>query len=386
MSKNTLMKFESKLKNTGTSIFAIMTALANKHCAINLSQGFPDFTVDPQLIDNVDYFMRAGFNQYPPMTGVAPLRESISRLTKEFYGRDYNTESEITVTSGATEALFAAISSTVDTGDEVIVFEPAYDSYVPSILLNKGIPVYVPLVSPDFKINWEIFKSKISDKTKLIILNFPHNPTGSTLHEDDLKTLAEIIRDKNIFIISDEVYEHIIFDGKEHQSIIKFQELAERSFVISSFGKTFHITGWKVGYCQAPSELMVEFRKVHQFLTYATSAPFQYAIAKYLDDLDKVYEVKKMYEQKRNYFLELTKHSRFKPLHSEGTYFQTLDYSDITDEYDFDFAVRITKEFGVASIPISVFYSDNTDNKLLRFCFAKNDETLQTAAERICRI
>ncbi len=380
------MKFESKLKDTGTSIFAVMTALANQHGAINLSQGFPDFTVDPQLIDNVVYFMRAGFNQYPPMTGVTPLRESISRLSKEFYGREYNIDTEITVTSGATEALFAAISSTVDTGDEVIVFEPAYDSYVPSILLNKGIPVYVPLVSPDFKIDWNIFKSKISNKTKLIILNFPHNPTGSTLHEDDLKTLTEIIRDKNIFIISDEVYEHIIFDGKEHQSIIKFPELAERSFVISSFGKTFHITGWKVGYCQAPSALMAEFRKVHQFLTYATSAPFQYAIAKYLEDFDKVYEVKKMYEQKRNYFLELIKGSRFKPLHSEGTYFQTLDYSVITDEYDFDFAVRITKEFGVASIPISVFYSDKTDNKLLRFCFAKNDETLQTAAERICRI
>jgi len=380
------MNFKSKLKDTGTSIFAVMTELASEQGAINLSQGFPDFKVDRQLIDNVDFFMRAGFNQYPPMPGVSPLREKISLLTKEFYGREYDIDKEITVTSGATEALFAAISATVDSGDEVIVFDPAYDSYVPAILLNKGIPVYIPLTFPSFKIDWDLLKSKITRKTKLIMLNFPHNPTGSTLHEDDLNTLMKIIRDKNIFIISDEVYEHIVFDGKQHQSVIRFPELADRSFVISSFGKTFHITGWKVGYCQAPAALTVEFRKVHQFLTYATSAPFQYAIAKYLEDFEKVYGVKIMYEQKRNYFLELIKNYRFKPLHSEGTYFQTLDYSNITDENDLDFAVRITKEFGVASIPVSVFYNDKTDNKLLRFCFAKNDETLQTAAERLCRI
>ncbi len=363
-----------------------MTSLANEYNAINLSQGFPDFKVDSQLIDYVDYFMKAGYNQYPPMPGVQPLREKISKLTEELYGRKYNADTEITVTSGATEALFAAISATVDSGDEVIVFEPAYDSYVPAILLNKGIPVYVPLTFPDFKIDWEIFKSKITDKTKLIILNFPHNPTGSTLHSDDLEILLDIIRDKNIYIISDEVYEHIVFDGKPHQSIIRFPGLAERSFVISSFGKTFHITGWKVGYCQAPSALTAEFRKVHQFLTFATSAPFQYAIAKYLEDFGKVYGVKKMYEQKRNYFLELLKGSRFKPLQCEGTYFQTLDYSNITDENDMDFAERITKEFGVASIPVSVFYNKKTDNKILRFCFAKNDETLQKAAEKLCKI
>jgi methionine aminotransferase len=289
------MNFNSKLKNTGTSIFAVMTSLANEYNAINLSQGFPDFTVDEQLIDNVDFFMRAGFNQYPPMPGVSPLREKISLLTNEFYGREYDIEKEITVTSGATEALFAAISATVDIGDEVIVFDPAYDSYVPAILLNKGIPVYIPLTFPSFKIDWDLLKSKITGKTKLIMLNFPHNPTGSILHEDDLNTLAEIIKDKNIFIISDEVYEHIVFDGKQHQSVIRFPELADRSFVISSFGKTFHITGWKVGYCQAPVALTAEFRKVHQFLTYATSAPFQYAIAKYLEEFDKVHTVKKMY-------------------------------------------------------------------------------------------
>ena len=285
------MNFKSKLKDTGTSIFAVMTALANEQGAINLSQGFPDFTVDAQLIDNVDFFMRAGFNQYPPMPGVAHLREKISLLTKEFYGREYDIDKEITVTSGATEALFAAITATVDSDDEVIVFDPAYDSYVPSILLNKGIPVYIPLTFPSFKIDWDLLKSKITGKTKLIMLNFPHNPTGSTLHEDDLNTLTEIIRDKNIFIISDEVYEHIVFDGKQYQSVIRFPELADRSFVISSFGKTFHVTGWKVGYCQAPVALTAEFRKVHQFLTYATSAPFQYAIAKYLEDFDKVHTV-----------------------------------------------------------------------------------------------
>lgn len=376
----------SKLPDTGISIFAVMTALANEHNAINLSQGFPDFTVDLLLIELVNRYMRSGFNQYPPMTGIPKIRENISKLTKEFYGREYHTENEITVTSGATEALFCAISCTVDTGDEVIVFEPAYDSYVPVIRLNKGIPVYIPLHFPDYKIDWNIVKDKISDKTKLIILNFPHNPTGSTLDENDLMILSDLIRDKNIYILSDEVYEHIIFDGKEHQSVARFPELSEKAFVISSFGKTFHITGWKVGYCQAPENLTSEFRKVHQFVTFATSAPFQYSIADYLDNFRRVREVRNLYEEKRNYFLELIKPSRFKPLHSEGTYFQNLDYSEITKENDYDFAIRMTKEFGVASIPVSLFYKDRTDNKILRFCFAKNNETLEKAAEKLNKI
>ena len=381
--KERYMKFNSKLKETGTSIFAVMTTLANECGAINLSQGFPDFTVDPLLIEYVNEFMKAGFNQYPPMTGIPQIRENISKMTKEFYGRDYDVDKEINITSGATESLFAAITATVEEGDEVIVFEPAYDSYVPAILLSKGIPVYVPLTFPDFRIDWNIVKDKITDKTKLIMLNFPHNPTGSTLCENDMKTLTEIIRDKNIFILSDEVYEYMVFDGKEHQSVAMYPELTEKSFVISSFGKTFHITGWKVGYTQAPAYMMTEFRKIHQFLTFATSAPFQYAIAKYLEDLERVRNVKVMYEQKRNYFLELLKGSKFKPLHSEGTYFQTLDYSEITDENDVDFAVRLTKKCGVASIPVSVFYSDRKDDKLLRFCFAKNDKTLEEAARRL---
>jgi methionine aminotransferase len=376
----------TKLPDTGISIFAVMTALANKHNAINLSQGFPDFTVDPLLIELVNQYMRTGFNQYPPMTGIPKIRENISKLTKEFYGKDEHIDKEITITSGATEGLFCAISSVVDTGDEVIVFVPAYDSYVPVIQLNKGIPIFIPLHFPDYKIDWNIVKDKITDKTKLIIINFPHNPTGSTLDENDLIILSDLISDKNIFILSDEVYEHITFDGKEHQSVSRIQELAERAFVISSFGKTFHITGWKVGYCRAPEKLTSEFRKVHQFVTFATSAPFQYAIADYLDNLDRVREVKILYEEKRNYFLELLKPSRFKPLHSEGTYFQNLDYSGITGESDYDFAIRLTKEYGVASIPVSVFYNEKTDNKILRFCFAKNNSTLEQAAEKLNKI
>jgi len=376
----------SKLPDTGISIFAVMTALANEHNAINLSQGFPDFNVDSLLIELVEKYMKSGYNQYPPMTGIPKIRENISKITSEFYGRKYDVDKEITVTSGATEALFCAISCIVDDNDEVIVFDPAYDSYVPVIKLNKGISVHIPLHFPDYKIDWNIVKDRISHKTKLIILNFPHNPTGSTLDENDLKILCDLIRNKNIFILSDEVYEHIIFDGKKHNSVSIFPELAERAFVVSSFGKTFHITGWKVGYCKAPEKLTSEFRKIHQFVTFATSSPFQYAIADYLDDLERILKVKIMYEEKRDYFLHLIKDSRFKPLHSSGTYFQNLDYSGITDENDYDFAVRITKEHGVASIPVSVFYNGKTDNKILRFCFAKNNETLETAAEKLNKI
>jgi methionine transaminase len=380
------MNLDSKLHSVGTTIFTVMTSLANEYNAINLSQGFPDFAVGRQLIEYVGYFMKKGYNQYPPMTGILPLREKISELTKLMYDRYYNPETEITVTSGATEALFAAITSVVRDGDEVIIFEPAYDSYVPAVLLNKGVPVYIPLTFPDYKIDWNIVKDKISDKTRLIIINFPHNPTGAILEKEDMDILANLIRDRNIFVVSDEVYEHIIFDGKIHQSISKFSELAEKSFVISSFGKTFHITGWKVGYCQAPAELSAEFRKIHQFLTFATSSPFQYAIAKYLENFERIKNVKKMYENKRNHFLDLIKASRFKPLHSSGTYFQSLDYSGITDEPDYDFAIRMTKEYGVASIPVSVFYNDKTDNKILRFCFAKYEDTLEKAAEKLCKI
>jgi methionine aminotransferase len=376
----------SKLPDTGISIFAVMTALANQYNAINLSQGFPDFTVDPLLTELVSKYMKSGYNQYPPMTGIPKIREYISRITREFYGKEYDSEKEITVTSGATEALFCAISCIVEANDEVIVFEPAYDSYVPVIQLNKGIPVYIPLSFPEYKIDWNIVKDKISDKTKLIILNFPHNPTGSTLDDNDLKILGDLIKNGNIFILSDEVYEHIIFDGKKHQSIARFPELAERAFVVSSFGKTFHITGWKVGYCQAPEMLSAEFRKIHQYVTFATSAPFQYAIAEYLDDFERVRKVKAMYEEKRNYFLELIKGSRFKPLHSEGTYFQNLNFSDITNENDYDFAVRMTKEYGIASIPVSVFYNNKTDNKILRFCFAKSNSTLEMAADKLNKI
>lgn len=379
------MDIESKIKS-GTSIFAVMSALAAEHKAINLSQGFPDFVVDADLIELVSHFMKAGFNQYPPMPGVAPIREKISELTNSIYGRKYNPDSEITVTSGATESLFAAITSVVKTGDEVIIFEPAYDSYAPAVTLNGGVPVYVQLTFPEYSVDWNKVKDAITDKTKLIIINTPHNPTGSVLNADDMKNLSEITSGKNIFILGDEVYEHIVFDGKRHESVIRYDELAEKSFVISSFGKTFHITGWKVGFTQAPAGMTKAFRDIHQYITFATSAPFQYAIAKYLENPDKVTGLKNMYEEKRDYFLSLVSSSRFKPLKSKGTYFQLLDYSEITKEPDTDFAIRMTKEFGLASIPVSVFYNKKTDNRILRFCFAKNNDTLEKAAEVLCRI
>jgi methionine aminotransferase len=362
-----------------------MSALAAEHNAINLSQGFPDFPIDPELSELIYEASNEGHNQYALMAGTMQLRENISELVKNIYNKKVNPESEITITSGATEALFAAVSAVVSPGDEVIMFDPSYDSYEPAVLLNKGVTVRIPLTFPEYRIDWEKVNKAISKKTRLIIINTPNNPAGSVISDTDIQNLKRIVNSNDIYILSDEVYEHIIFDGTEHRSMLKDEELFQRSFIVSSFGKTFHITGWKVGYCIAPPALTEELRKVHQFLTFSTSTPSQYALAGYIKNTDRVKDLKYFYEKKSDLFLRLISETKFRPLKCEGTYFQLLDYSAITDENDFDFAVRLTKEYKVASIPVSVFYEDKTDNKVLRFCFAKEEKTLEAAAEKLIR-
>ena len=377
---------QSKLSNVGTSIFAVMSQLANEHKAINLSQGFPDFDCSEKLKSLVFNYINKGFNQYAPMQGIMPLREVIAEKTKSLYSAEYNPEKEITVTAGATEALFSAISAFVREGDEVIVFEPAYDSYVPAILLNGGIAIYGKLSGNDFKINWDETQKMVNQRTRMIIINSPHNPTGSILTAEDMKRLEKITRNTNIIILSDEVYEHIIFDNLEHQSVSRYAKLMERSLVVSSFGKTFHTTGWKMGYCVAPENLMSEFRKAHQFVVFACNTPIQYALADFLKDKENYSELNTFYQQKRDYFNNALKSSRFKISPSSGTYFQLLDYSRISDEKEIDFAIRLTKEFKIASIPVSVFYHKKIENKVLRFCFAKGEATMDKAAEILCKI
>ena len=377
---------QSKQPELGVSIFAIMSQLARDTQAINLSQGFPDFASHPDLINLVNKHMQTGHNQYAPMQGVLSLREKLAEKIQLIYHAKYNPDTEITITSGATEALYAAITATVHQGDEVILFEPAYDAYAPAIRYNGGIPVFIKLKYPDYHINWSEVRSAINSRTRLIIINSPHNPTGSILSEKDLGELTDIVKDTNIILIADEVYEHIVFDEYEHNSLCKYPELAERSMVISSFGKTYHTTGWKVGYCVAPKELSVEFQKIHQFLTYAVNTPVQMAYADFLDRKELFFELKTFYQKKRDLFRTFIHSSRFKLLPCAGTYFQMAQYSQISDEPDVQFAERITKEFKVASIPTSVFYNQKDDNKVIRFCFAKQDETLQQAAERLCRI
>ena len=373
----------SKLPDVGTTIFSVMSALAAEHEAINLSQGFPDFPVDPELSELIYESSRNGHNQYALMAGTIQLRENISFLVKEIYNKITDPVNEITVTSGATEALFAAVSAVVRPGDEVIMFDPSYDSYEPAVLLNQGIPVRIPLSFPDYRIDWEKVNSALNPRTRLIIINSPNNPTGSVISDQDILQLKSIVNNNDVYILSDEVYEHIIFDGAEHRSLIREDELYRRSFIVSSFGKTFHITGWKVGYCIAPPALTEELRKVHQFLTFSTSTPAQYALAEYIKDHGRVKELKNFYQSKRDFFLKLISETKFRPLKCEGTYFQLLDYSAISNENDYELAVRLTKEYKIASIPVSVFYKDRTDNKVLRFCFAKEESTLAEASVRL---
>ncbi|KQC08576.1 MAG: aminotransferase [Smithella sp. SDB] len=376
----------SKLPNVGVTIFTVMSKLANDTGAINLSQGFPDFDVSEELRELVAKYMALGHNQYAPMQGVPSLRQRIAEKTKELYGVSYDPETEITVTCGATEAIFSAITCAVNSGDEVILFEPAYDAYAPDVLLAGGVPVYVRLKYPDYHVEWNEVKDAITKKTKLLILNSPHNPSGAILSADDMKALIELVIDTNIVIISDEVYEHVVFDGHRHESMTRYPELASRSFVISSFGKTYHTTGWTMGYCLAPKQLSVEFQRIHQYVTFAANTPIQLAYAEFMEKKEKYLALPDFYQGKRDLFLSLIKDSRFIPLPCLGTYFQMLSYADITDEKDVDFAKRLTTKYKVASIPPSVFYINGDDHKVLRFCFAKKDETLIQAAEKLCRI
>ncbi|MBK7668295.1 MAG: methionine aminotransferase [Sphingobacteriaceae bacterium] len=377
------MQIQSKLPNIGTTIFTVMSGLAREHNAINLSQGFPDFSCNPLLLELAQKHMNAGFNQYAPMQGIIQLRERIAEIIKTCYNANYNPDTEITITAGATQGIYTAIAAFINKGDEVIIFEPAYDCYVPAIEVHGGVAVPLQLTYPDFTINWEEVKQKVNAKTKMIIINTPHNPSGTVLNENDLKELQNIVAGKNIIVLSDEVYEHMAFDNKPHQSVARYEQLRAQSFIISSFGKTVHTTGWKIGYVAAPKELMNEFRKVHQFLVFAVNHPFQLALADFLADSKNYLDLKNFYQQKRDYFQKLISPSRFVIEPCTGTYFQLLNYKKISEEKDTDFAIRLTKEKKLASVPLSVFYSKQTDNKLLRFCFAKKDETLQQAAEII---
>lgn len=375
------MKHISKLPNIETNIFTVMGALATKHDAINLSQGFPNFKSDPKLIELVSKAMRDGFNQYAPMAGILELREQIARKYDLLYQSTYLPESEITVTAGATQAISCIISAFISKDDEVILFKPAYDCYEPFVALNGGKTIDVQLEAPLYAINWELVKQKISPKTKMIVINTPHNPSGRVFSQQDMMHLQALTKDTDIIVLSDEVYEHIIFDEVQHQSACLFPYLKERSFVVGSFGKTFHNTGWKMGYCCAPKELMEEFKKVHQFNVFCVNHPMQKGIAEYLKDPETYLGLPKFYQEKRDLFLNLIKPSRFKFLPSKGTYFQVLDYSEITQEADVEFAKRLVLEFGIASIPLSVFNSNHLDNHVLRFCFAKTDDTLKQASD-----
>ena len=367
----------SKLPKVGTTIFTKMSAMANKHEALNLSQGFPDFPIDPKLIDCTLKAMKSGYNQYAPMPGLIDLREAIAKKIEDAYSIAYHPETEITITSGATQAIFTAIAAFVKEEDEVIIFTPAYDCYQPAIELVGGKPVFVQLKSPDYKINWEEVKKLISQRTRMIIINTPHNPTGTLLSEEDLKELEKITAHSEIIILSDEVYEHIVFDGQKHASICRNKGLADRSIAVFSFGKTFHVTGWKMGYCIGPKQLMVEFRKVHQFNVFSSNHPLQHALTEYLNDSENYLSLSSFYQKKRDVFLSAITGSRFKVIPSKGTYFQLLDYSSISDQNDVMFAERLVHEYKIASIPVSVFYNSPLDEKVLRFCFAKKEQTLE---------
>ena len=376
----------SKLPQTETSIFAVMSQLATDHKAINLSQGFPDFPISEELIDLVYYYMRKGFNQYAPMQGVLPLRKAISKMFLENYGMLYDPDSEINITAGATQALFSAISAFIRDGDEAIIFEPAYDSYAPAVKINGGMVKYSRLEFPEFSINWQDFAGLITNRTKLVIINSPQNPTGSVLKEEDLQKLERLTAGTDIIVISDEVYEHLIFDKIAHQSVCRFPELAKRTLVIGSFGKTFHATGWKTGFVLAPKKLMTEFRKVHQFTVFASNTPIQHAIADFIGNKNNYKGLGAFYQQKRDLFVHSLKGSKFKILPCYGTYFQLLDYSKISDKNEMDFARWLVEEHKIAAIPISPFYHKKDDHKVLRFCFAKKDETLVEAAEILSKI
>jgi methionine transaminase len=381
-----MINFSSKLPHVGTTIFTVMSQLANETQAINLSQGFPDYDCSPELIELVSKYMRSGYNQYAPMAGLMALREQITEKVNSLHNSNYHPETDVTVTAGGTQAIFTALAASIQPNDEVIIFDPAYDSYAPAIRVLGGLVKPFELSPPDYKIDWSLVKRLITSRTRMIIINSPQNPTGTILTEEDVRELITITRGNDILILSDEVYEHLIYDGKQHLSMARVPELRERSFICASFGKLFHNTGWKTGYCLAPSALMKEFRKIHQFLIFSVNTPIQYAIADFLKNKDYYLELSGFYQDKRDYFISLMSNTRFDLLPCQGSYFQTATFSRISNENDVNFTKQLTEEFGVATIPVSAFYTKATDFGVIRFCFAKKQETLEKAVERLVKV
>jgi methionine aminotransferase len=379
------LSIKSKLPQVGTTIFTVMSALAAQHKAINLGQGFPDFMMNPQLIALVNEAMQSGYNQYVHTNGLPALREVLAEKMESLYQANVNADTEITITPGGTYAIYTALTTVLQPGDEVIVFEPCFDSYIPNITINGAIPVLIPLTYPSYSIDWELVKNSISPKTKMIMLNTPHNPTGSVLRRHDIEQLRTIVKDTGIFILSDEVYEHLIFDEIQHESILRYPDLLERSFVCFSFGKTYHCTGWKKGYCVAPANLMKEFRKVHQFNCFSCNSPVQFALAIFIEQKEQYLQLGKAIQQKRDYFQLLMQQTKFKALPSYGSYFQLYSYAGTSEENEKELAIRLTKQYGVATIPVSAFYSNEKDDKVLRFCFVKKESTLEEAVNRLIK-
>jgi methionine aminotransferase len=377
------MIINSKLPAVGTTIFSVMSKMAEDHQAINLSQGFPDYPVNKKLIADIHQSMKDGFNQYAPMPGLLSLRTLIAEKIERFYQASYHPDTEITVTAGGTQAIFTAINAFINAGDEVIIFEPAYDCYAPAIKLLGGLVKPFELHAPDYKIDWEMVKKMFTANTKMIIINSPHNPSGSILQKEDIEALIKLTKDTDILILSDEVYEHIVFDGEKHHSVALYPELAERSFIIASFGKLLHATGWKVGYCLAPKKLMAEFRKVHQFNVFSVNTPMQAGIANYLKSADVYQELPLFFQKKRDLLRQLLQETKLELLPCKGSYFQCVSYRQISDEKDVDFAKRLVTDFGVATIPLSAFYTKAKDDHILRLCFAKEDATLEKAVKKL---
>ncbi|WP_336514792.1 methionine aminotransferase [Pollutibacter soli] len=379
------LSFSSKLPDAGTTIFTVMSALAIEHNAVNLGQGFPDFPMNQELACLAAKAITDGYNQYAPMAGWMPLRESIAEKVDFLYSLSVDPDSEITIVPGGTCAIYCALTAILQPGDEVIVFEPAYDSYIPNILVNKAVPIKIPLSIPDFRIDWNSVKSAITEKTRAIVINTPHNPTGSILSASDLQQLSALVKGTGIYVVSDEVYEHLVFDGKQHESVLRYPELFARSFVCYSFGKVYNCTGWKLGYCISPAELTTEFRKIYQFNAFSAFTPTQVAIASFLKNHAVYLELSQQMQENRDYFINLMRATDFNLLHSSGSYFICGTYERISDEPDKDLALRLTKEAGVVTIPVSAFYQDSTEKRILRFCFSKKKETLELAVDRLIK-
>ncbi len=376
-----MININSKLPSSKESIFATMSRMAKEHNAINLSQGFPGYDIDPELIRLVNQYMQKGFNQYAPMIGLPELRTAVADMHEKAVAFRYHPDTEVTITAGGTQALYTAITALVNEGDEVIVFEPAYDSYVPAILAQGGKPIFVSMEFPKYQINWDEVSKRVTGKTKMMILNNPHNPTGAVLNETDIKALTKLLKGTNIVVLSDEVYQHITFDGKPHLSLASIPELRERTLIVGSFGKSLHATGWKIGYVLAPEYLSKHFRSLHQWVVFAVNTPIQYAIAEYIQIEQRYLGVSSFLQKKRDYFVSLMEQTKFKAIPSHGTYFQLMDYTAISNLGDVEFSQWLTKEHRVATIPVSVFYHEKTDHKVVRFCFAKEDAELEKAAE-----